>query len=173
MLSDAIKAIKDAPKATRGALGPPATPAGAAAPAAEATVPVSGGARVVAYALLAAGLVLAIAVEGKSPEFMPKEGFVLFTGFYVAAQAIERLLEIAVPPGEGTAQGKADRSLVMAGIALVLGVGASLALGLRFLTAIEVGNSPVWLDTFVTGLVIAGGTKPLHDLIGTIEKAKS
>jgi hypothetical protein len=161
MLHEEIK------EAIGGALGPPAE-----APPAEPAVPASRGARLVAYALLAVGLVLAIFVKGKGAAFMPKEGFVLFTGFYVAAQAIERVLEIVLPPGAGTAQGKADRSLVMSGIAFVLGIGASLALGLRFLTAVEVGSPPRWLDVFITGLVIAGGTKPLHDLIGTIEKAK-
>jgi hypothetical protein len=44
-----------------------------------------------------------------------------------------------------------------------------LVLGLRFLSAVQVGSSPRWLDVFVTGLVISGGTKPLHDLIGMIQ----
>jgi len=116
---------------------------------------------------------MAVVIKGKGAAFVPKEGFILFTGFYVAAQAVERLLEFVLPPGQGTPKAKADRTVIVAGFALVLGVALSLALGLRFISAIGVGSPARWLDVFVTGLVIAGGTKPLHDLIGTIEKAKS
>ncbi len=140
-----------------------------AEPKAAATV----GARVVAYILLLVGLALAILVKGEAAAFVPKQGFVLFTGFYVAAQAVERLIEFVLPPGGESAQAKADRAIVVGGIALLLGIALSLILGLRFLSAVEVQSPPRWLDVFVTGLVIAGGTKPLHDLIGTIEKSKA
>jgi hypothetical protein len=136
-------------------------------------VEASYGARIVAYGLLAVGIVIAILVNGKGSSFVPKQGFVLFTGFYVAAQAVERFLELVLPGGQGTPQAKSDRAMIVGGIAFLLGVGLSLTLGLRFLSAVQVAAPPRWLDVFVTGLVIAGGTKPLHDLIGSIERAKA
>lgn len=114
-----------------------------------------------------------------------------FAGFYVAAQAIERLMEPFarfLPPAwnkawSGYADKKpskklqidaekaADRAILMLGIATVIGVIASASLGLYFLRAL--GAKPaLWLDIFVTALVISGGTKPLHDLISRIEKPK-
>jgi hypothetical protein len=46
------------------------------------------------------------------------------------------------------------------------------ALGLYFLKAIGVQDVSSWVDIAVSSLVIGGGTKPLHDLIKNIEKAK-
>jgi hypothetical protein len=142
-------------------------------PPAEHAQPPSPWAKIVAIGLLGVGTLLAILIHGKHSSFEPKQGFVLFTGFYVAAQAVERLIEIVLPEGAGTAQAKAERVLVIGGVAFVLGVVASLVLGLRFLSAVQVSTPPRWLDVVVTGLVISGGTKPLHDLIGLIQNAKS
>jgi hypothetical protein len=38
---------------------------------------------------------------------------------------------------------------------------------------LDLQSPPRWLDVFVTGLVIGGGTKPLHDLIATIQRTRS
>lgn len=171
--------MPDIGDAVKRAVGPRATGAAAPAPHAAAAVPApptdvsaSRGARLVALLLLVVGFALAVWVPGKDAMFTPESGFVLLAGFYIAAQAVERLLELALPPGGGTAQAKADRALIMGGLACMVGIAASLVLGLRFLSAVQVDTSPQWLDVFVTGLVISGGTKPLHDLIGLIEKAK-
>jgi hypothetical protein len=117
-------------------------------------------------------LLLALFVDGEDAAFKPKEGFILFAGFYVAAQAVERLFEFLLPPGAGTPQGKADRAIILGGLATLAGVGLSLWLGLRFIEAVDVEDPPAWLDTFVTGLIIGAGTKPLHDLIGRLETKK-
>jgi len=53
----------------------------------------------------------------------------------------------------------------------VLGILAACLLDLKFLTLLEAPVRPV-LDTIITGLVVGSGTKPLHDLIKYIEKAK-
>jgi uncharacterized protein YqgV (UPF0045/DUF77 family) len=53
-----------------------------------------------------------------------------------------------------------------------LGILVCWLLHVRFLTLLEVSVHP-WLDTVITGLVVGSGTKPLHDLIKYIEKAKS
>ena len=77
----------------------------------------------------------------------------------------------------------------------VLGILAACLLDLKFLTLLEAPITPILnasatpvintsatpvdnahvppvLDTIITGLVIGSGTKPLHDLIKYIEKAK-
>jgi hypothetical protein len=111
--------------------------------------------------------------------------FALFAGFYVAAQVIERLMQIISPflpwwppPSTATnravkaAQTKADRGTVSLGIAALLGVGASAAGGLYFLTAIGMHVNRL-VDIFITGIVIAAGTKPLHDFIALLQKPTS
>jgi hypothetical protein len=144
--------------------------------------------------LLLAALAVALIWNGlfhAAAPFMPAKdeaaNFALFAGFYVAAQVIERLLELASPllpwwtdfPGPPTpaggptpaqeatakaAQVKADRAATAHGVAAVLGVAASCAFGLFFLKAVgfRVSNT---IDTFATGLLISAGTKPLHDFI--------
>jgi len=52
-----------------------------------------------------------------------------------------------------------------------LGIVAAYYLNLSFLSLLEVKVHPAW-DILITGLVIGSGTKPLHDLITYIQKAK-
>ncbi len=52
-----------------------------------------------------------------------------------------------------------------------LGIVAAYFLNLSFLSLLEVNVHPTW-DILITGLVIGSGTKPLHDLITYIQKAK-
>lgn len=120
--------------------------------------------------------------------------FALFAGFYIAAQIIERLLEVVsplLPPwplkGNGdakAAQAKADRGALMLGLATLAGVAVSYAFGLYFLTAVGIGvetaqdgsvisTIPRMVDALATGLVIGAGTKPLHDLITNIQNKNS
>lgn len=107
--------------------------------------------------------------------------FGLLAGFYVAAQVIERLMQLISPfvpwwppPTSATddavkaAQTKADRGTVALGIAAVLGVGASCGFGLFFLKAIGMNVRPS-IDSFLTGVLIAAGTKPLHDFISLLQ----
>jgi hypothetical protein len=110
-----------------------------------------------------------------------KANFALFAAFYGVTQGVERLLEIVsqfVPPWGDSDQDKSDRAIEMLGIATLAGVAASMVFGLYFLRAIGVnyGHSNNWetaADVIVTGLIISGGTKPLHDLIKLVEKARS
>jgi hypothetical protein len=104
--------------------------------------------------------------------------FALFAGFYVAAQVIERLMQLISPnlpwwsvDGTGAArvaQIKADRATVSLGVAAVLGVAASCGFGLFFLTAIGMHVTHT-IDSFVTGITVAAGTKPLHDFISLLQ----
>lgn len=99
------------------------------------------------------------------PSMTKTANFALFAGFYVAAQAIERLLEIPAPL---ISKKRADRAQVMMGVATLFGVIASFAFGLYFLRAIGMTTAR-WIDIFVSGLVVGAGTKPLHDLISAIQ----
>jgi hypothetical protein len=137
-----------------------------------------------------AGLALALAAVMNAfgwtakaflPAANPAANFALFAGFYVAAQVIERAMQFVSPlmppwrPYAATdtaavkvAHVKADRAPVVLGIASLFGVAASCGFGLFFLAAIGMHVSHTW-DTFFTGLVIAAGTKPLHDFISLIQ----
>lgn len=112
--------------------------------------------------------------------------FALFAGFYVAAQLIERLMELVspllplwkLPAGLGAdekaraAQVKADRSKAVLGLATLAGVAASAGFGLYFLSAVGMAI-PRMPDIFFTGLIIGAGTKPLHDLITSLQNKNS
>ena len=136
---------------------------------------------------------LDLAHQGFEPAKVSAANFALFAGFYVAALLIERAGEIvapimppwaaptnAPPPPGQTGQGpaldadaraahvKADRAMVMLGINFVAGVVLAAALGLYFMTAIGMEVSrPV--DIVLTALVIAGGTKKLHDFMSLVQ----
>ena len=139
-------------------------------------------------ASLAAALILN-AADATSTAFKPAAvataNFALFAGFYVAAQIIERLMELIAPllpcwrmppdltdPKVKAAQIKADRAKVTLGIATLAGVILSCLLGLFFLSAIGMQVSHT-VDAFFTGLVIAAGTKPLHDFITLLQNKNS
>lgn len=112
--------------------------------------------------------------------------FALFAGFYVAAQLVERLMELVSPllplwrlpagfSGDKkvrAAQVKADRSKAVLGLATVAGVAASCGFGLYFLAAVGMAV-PRMPDIFFTGLIIGAGTKPLHDFITSLQNKNS
>jgi hypothetical protein len=137
-----------------------------------------------AMLLAAAAIAFIVGDGGTAPFFQPSEWFILLAGFYVAAQAVERLLQPLaeiIPPRAQSGAGKAvenlraknDRAIILLGLACLAGVALSAGAGLYFLDAISASKEPPrGLDIFVTGLIIAGGTKPLHDLISRIEKSK-
>src|SRR5690349_1845808 len=97
---------------TDGSTTPPTAPP---TPGTGDEVSSSRDARVAAIVLVIVGIVLAILLKEKDAPFKPAEGFALFTGFYIAAQAIERLLEL-LPAGLGSKQAKANRAVVFPAI---------------------------------------------------------
>ena len=143
-------------------------------------------ARIFLFACIVAALVVAIvansagwATKSFNPAQVEEANFALFAGFYVAAQVIERLMELFSPllpfwklptdmanadPKVKVAQVKADRAKAVLGLALLAGVAISAAFGLYFLKAVGM-DVPRMPDIFFTGLIIAAGTKPLHDFI--------
>jgi hypothetical protein len=65
------------------------------------------------------------------------------------------------------------RAYVLWAAATVVGMLASASIGVYLIAAVTLDQTPsVPVDILVTGLVIGGGTKPLHDLIARIESAK-
>ncbi len=93
---------------------------------------------------------------------------------------------------EGNERAKADRALLAYCIALIIGIVVCSVFGLYFLETMGVsvgmskgsGATETWvfandgekmlrgLDILITALIITGGTKPLHDMIASIEKKK-
>lgn len=69
-------------------------------------------------------------------------------------------------------QVRANRALTLWAVnACLASIGCGL-LGLYLLRMVGMSTVPLWLDIGLTGLVVGGGTKPLHDLITNIQKAK-
>lgn len=148
----------------------------------------SGRARVALVTLTVLAFVAAVLMNvfgwtGKpfSPAASSTANFALFAGFYVAAQVIERFMQLVspvLPPWRPyavtdtdavkAAHVKADRGLLTLGVAALLGVAASCGFGLFFLTAIGMHVSHT-IDSFVTGITVAAGTKPLHDFISLLQ----
>lgn len=143
-------------------------------------------ARALLAVLLGVAAVVAVAMNAghvTALAFAPPKGeisFSLFAGFYAGAQIIERLMELVAPllpsfPPAGAvgnvraAHVKADRAKLTLGVAAVLGVAASAAFGLSS-WASSASTRATRIDTLVTGILIASGTKPLHDFITLLQK---
>lgn len=69
-------------------------------------------------------------------------------------------------------QVRANTTLLLFGSGSFLAMLAAGVFKSLLLVAVGVSGTPIWLDIAVTGMAIGGGTKPLHDLISNIEKAK-
>jgi hypothetical protein len=161
-----------------------------------------------AITFLVLAIVVAVILDltggDQDPAFDPNKAkaadLSLFAGFFLAATAIERVLELIAPaipwwryPGrakqrelaekptrteaeaatldKAIQQKKADRGYTILGLAALLGVAASGAVGLYLLEAVKM-EAPRWLDMVATGIAVSGGTKGLHELIKTLQKAK-
>jgi hypothetical protein len=196
---------------------------------AEMTVPASAAdkpavpatAYAVAWGAAAVGIVGGIFIAGQvqPAPFTPADGFSALALFYIAAQAVERIIEpftglVTAPAAEGAGsvkkpEAEAQRSAAIAsaykasdssdkqqmtdlaaswhkvveeirnntkiyawGVATMLGGLASGYLGLYIMKAVGATGTPQWLDIAITGVIVGGGSKGLHDLIKNIEKAK-
>jgi hypothetical protein len=173
----------------------PTSGAAAAEPAAAAVVPGDTGDKSLpdpspwARGWLLAGILLAVGAawlmnsvfDWTSKAWAPPKGdfnFSIFAAFYAAAQIIERGMELVTPvlpadtgglTGDAkVAQTKADRAKMSLAVASVAGVVVSNAFGLFFLATLGIHASNT-VDSIATGLVIAAGTKPLHDFISTLQ----
>jgi hypothetical protein len=134
--------------------------------------------------------------------FEPGADISLFAPLYILAQGIERLLEpftSAFGKTEGKTKNEAanerdqaladaklevcaekqalvnrirrNRAVIVWGAASLLAMLACGAFGIRLLSAARF-DVPAFWDIALTGLAVGAGTKPLHDLISNIQKAK-
>jgi hypothetical protein len=67
---------------------------------------------------------------------------------------------------------RANTAIYAWGAATMLGALASGFLGLYLLRAVGASATPAWLDVAITGVIVGGGSKALHDLIKGIETSK-
>jgi hypothetical protein len=106
-------------------------------------------------------------------------------GLFILAHAIERAIEpFSSRLGPDTTKSKdEDKKMSRCLTAVVTwGVASGLAfllcakLNVTLMQAVRAdgsGQPPFWADLLVTGLVVGAGTKPLHDLVSTIERSKN
>jgi hypothetical protein len=111
-------------------------------------------------------------------------------GLFILAHAIERAIEpFSARLGPDTAKARAtgmgqdviDMCRRLTGI-VTWGVATGLAcllcaqLNITLMQAVRAngsGQPPFWVDLLVTGLVVGAGTKPLHDLVSSMEQSKN
>jgi hypothetical protein len=65
-----------------------------------------------------------------------------------------------------------NTAVITWGVASLLGMLASGAFGILLLQMVGFEDVPAFWDIAVTGIAIGSGTKPLHDLISNLQKAK-
>lgn len=150
----------------------------------------------VVTALFMAGAILVAVFLGyrSGVTFAPKDGISAFALFYIAAAGVERILEpfsgflvrgnsaSGGAPGQPKAslaaadkpEAETNGTLVMWGASTLLAAVACWYFGLSLFAAVGVtGGIDSAVALFVTAILIGSGTKPLHDFISTLEKAKA
>jgi hypothetical protein len=80
--------------------------------------------------------------------------------------------EAAVKAQHVVEQFRANCAVVAVGLAALLAMVASGYVGFFLLHLLGLGNAGGTLDLLVTGLAVGAGTKPLHDVISNLSKAK-
>jgi len=89
--------------------------------------------------------------------------------FYILAQVVERIVEIFsyIPiPDEN----KKTRTWVFWGISSMLGWGVCAIYNVDFFSLVHVQTVHHGLNIFLSGIIVGSGTKPVHDLISSLEK---
>ena len=80
--------------------------------------------------------------------------------------------DVAAKAQAAVEQDRRNSTVLVWGLASMLGIALSGWIGLALLQSTGVQGAPRLLDVIVTGLAIGGGTKPLHDLISNLQSAK-
>lgn len=81
-------------------------------------------------------------------------------------------LKLAANAREELNEEGANLAVLAWGLSSALAMLGSGYLGMYLLRAVGLTSVPASVDILVTGLAVGGGTKPLHDLVKNIEKAK-
>jgi len=89
-----------------------------------------------------------------------------------AAQEVDTKLTNAAKKQAAAAAVSGRKAVVVWALATALGILASASLKLYLLKQVGIASPPRQLEILATGLIIGAGTKPLHDLVKLIEKAK-
>jgi hypothetical protein len=88
---------------------------------------------------------------------------------FIAGFALQQLLELLDPVLERVL--KPQKAWLLSALALLLGLGITLILGLRVLRPFGLIRA-AWLDAILTALLISSGTKWLNDLLKIISYKK-
>ncbi len=134
----------------------------------------------------AASFLLAWRLHGSTASTYRTDGqWSAFAGLFILALAVERALEpfsakLGPDKARRTSRSEVEMcrrltAVVTWGVATGLGFVLCAALNITLLQAVRAsgsGQPPFWADLLVTGLVVGAGTKPLHDLVGSIERSK-
>jgi hypothetical protein len=139
----------------------------------------------VGYALAVGGLIVGAILDSKFADvgLRVRPDISIFAGFYIIAQVIERLLEPVSRLWENATDAvvtrhRADKEVVLFGVATLVAALFCGVLGIRFLESIleltEAQRTGLFrfTDLAITALVIGAGTKPLHDLIDRVQRPK-
>lgn len=62
------------------------------------------------------------------------------------------------------------RTVTYWALATIVGMTAAAVLEMYFLRTVGISNGPLWIEILATGLIISGGSKPLHEAIGRLQK---
>lgn len=138
-----------------------------------------------------------------APPRVAVDGLGIFAVFFVAALAVERLIEpltlldpkkpeleqtakvtAAAAAAEGSLQAAANakaiaelwatyRAIGLWGVASIIGALAAALLNLHLLNAAGIQTPSLYLEILATGLIIGAGTKPLHELNKLVTAKKS
>lgn len=150
------------------------------------------------FALAVVGLIAGDMLWDEAGTYRPDEANVsVFALVYVLAQGVERIVEVVLAFVGAAARllqkelatttkaralqeaddrqadsAEADTRALAFGLALGVAFTGCGYFGVEMLELIGVQGAKQDVELFVTGLVVAGGSKPLHDLISKIQKSK-
>jgi hypothetical protein len=127
-----------------------------------------------------AGWLAWILTRVANPGKFSASGFELFAAYAVIVQGLERVIEMGsdlpqLKAGVSAprAQQNANRTRVISGVTLIVGVIVIWALGLNLVAATGVSGIPRWLGIFASGVAVGAATKPLHDFLTRLQPPPS
>jgi len=99
---------------------------------------------------------------------------VTLLGFYIAAQMIERITEVlSWLPVWGDPKDKDTRAKRILFLSTALGIAFCLWVRLGFFGAAGLEEINPLLDRVLSGIVVGAGSKPVHDIISSIDKYRT
>jgi hypothetical protein len=99
----------------------------------------------------------------------------IFATLYILAQGVERLVEPfsvwKLFGDPSTTDGKRKRTIWLWVVSSAIGILACFIFNVDFFSAAKVvgGTTPPPLNIVISGIIVGSGTKPVHDLITSIQ----